>query len=55
MLQIGYLYEFDYKINDETGRDFLVVCFFIEMFMNKSSNMIANALKNRSCKRFEYS
>lgn len=24
-LQIGYLHQFDYRINDETGRDFLVV------------------------------
>ena len=29
MLQVGYLHQFDYKINDETGRDFLQVgCFW---------------------------
>ena len=31
-LQIGYLHQFDYKINDETGRDFLVVGFYYELF-----------------------
>jgi hypothetical protein len=30
-LQVGYLHQFDYKINDETGRDFLVVGCFIEI------------------------
>jgi hypothetical protein len=29
--QIGYLHQFDYRINDETGRDFLVLGFFIEI------------------------
>lgn len=29
-LQIGYLKQFDYKINDETGRNFLVLGYFIE-------------------------
>lgn len=29
MLQVGYLHQFDYRINDETGRDFLQVgCFW---------------------------
>ena len=41
-LQIGYLHQFDYKINDEIGRDFLVVGFFHELFrkqnIDKSSN-----------------
>lgn len=31
-LQIGYLHQFDYKINDETGRDFLQVGYFIELY-----------------------
>lgn len=31
-LQIGYLHQFDYKINDETGRDFLQVGYFLELF-----------------------
>ncbi len=30
--QIGYLHQFDYKINDETGRDFLQVGCFFELF-----------------------
>ena len=29
--QLGYLHQFDYKINDETGRDFLQVGYFIEI------------------------
>jgi len=33
-IQLGYLHQFDYKINDETGRDFLVACFFYELFRN---------------------
>jgi hypothetical protein len=24
-IQTGYMYQFDYRINDETGRDFLVM------------------------------
>lgn len=31
-LQLGYLHQFDYQINDETGRDFLVVGFYYEFF-----------------------
>lgn len=38
-LQIGYLHQFDYKINDETGRDFLQVGYFIELFRKKSQNV----------------
>jgi hypothetical protein len=37
-LQLGYLHQFDYKINDETGRDFLQIGFFIELFRKQSSN-----------------
>jgi Protein of unknown function (DUF2490) len=37
-LQIGYLHQFDYKINDETGRDFLQVGYFIEIFKKQSTN-----------------
>jgi hypothetical protein len=33
-IQFGYLHQFDYKINDETGRDFLVVGFFKEINRN---------------------
>lgn len=31
-IQIGYLHQFDYKINDETGRDFFQIGYFIELF-----------------------
>ena len=31
-IQVGYLKQFDYKINDETGRDFLVVGLYFEVF-----------------------
>ncbi len=31
-LQIGYLHQFDYKINDETGRDFLVLGLYYDLF-----------------------
>ena len=30
-IQIGYLHQFDYKINDETGRDFFLIGCFIEL------------------------
>lgn len=36
-LQIGYLHQFDYKINDETGRDFLVVGFYYDIFRKVTS------------------
>ena len=36
-LQIGYLHQFDYKINDETGRDFLQVGYFLELFRKQST------------------
>lgn len=35
-LQIGYLHQFDYKINDETGRDFLVAGFYYEIFQDSA-------------------
>jgi hypothetical protein len=35
VLQIGYLHQFDYKINDETGRDFLLIGFYIDLFRKK--------------------
>ena len=31
-IQLGYLQQFDYKINDETGRDFLIIGFYYELF-----------------------
>jgi Protein of unknown function (DUF2490) len=36
-VQIGYLHQFDYKINDEIGRDFLQVGYFIEIFRKQSN------------------
>jgi len=36
--QVGYLHQFDYKINDETGRDFLQIGYFIELFRKQSNN-----------------
>ena len=36
-LQVGYLHQFDYKINDETGRSFLVVGFYYELFRKATS------------------
>lgn len=36
-IQMGYLHQFDYKINDETGRDFLQVGINIEVFSKKAS------------------
>ncbi len=46
-LQIGYLHQFDYRINDETGRDFLVVGIYFDLF-KKSNNgkEIDNELKD---------
>ncbi len=37
-IQIGYLHQFDYKINDETGRDFLQIGYFIELFRKRAPN-----------------
>ena len=37
-IQIGYLHQFDYKINDETGRDFFIIGYFIELFRKTSTN-----------------
>ena len=31
-IQIGYLHQFDYKINDETGSNFFQIAYFIELF-----------------------
>lgn len=35
-IQIGYLHQFDYKINDETGNDFFVIGYFIELSRKSS-------------------
>ncbi|TAF96897.1 MAG: DUF2490 domain-containing protein [Cytophagia bacterium] len=34
-LQVGYLRQFDYKINDETGRSFLQIGAYFELFKQK--------------------
>jgi len=31
-VQLGYLHQFDYRINDETGRDFLQIGLYAELF-----------------------
>ena len=36
-IQLGYLYQFDYKINDETGRDFLVLGYYHEFFRKSNT------------------
>lgn len=35
-IQMGYLHQFDYKINDETGRDFFVIGYTIEFLSKKA-------------------
>jgi hypothetical protein len=46
-LQIGYLHQFDYKINDETGRDFLVVgCYFDLQRKMKENTSIDTDIKD---------
>lgn len=34
-IQIGYIHQFDYKINDETGSNFFQIAFLIELFKNE--------------------
>ena len=36
-LQCGYLHQFDYKINDETGRDFLVIGCYFDLYKKEPS------------------
>lgn len=46
-IQIGYLHQFDYRINDETGRDFLVIGFYYEIFRKSTSKQENdNEIKN---------
>jgi len=42
LLQVGYLHQFDYKINDESGRDFLQLGYFIELGRKGSANPNTN-------------
>jgi hypothetical protein len=37
-LQVGYLHQFDYKLNDEIGRDFLQIGLFLEVFRKKHAD-----------------
>ena len=39
-LQVGYLSQFDYKIDDETGREFLQFGFFFELYRKQSTGTI---------------
>ncbi len=41
-IQLGYLHQFDYKINDETGRDFLVIGFYYELFRKENTSTTEN-------------
>jgi len=43
-IQLGYLHQFDYRINDETGRDFLQVGYFIDLTRKKASKADNNEL-----------
>ena len=36
-IQIGYLHQFDYKIIDETGRDFFVIGFYYDIYRKTTS------------------
>ncbi len=37
-IQVGYIHQFDFRINDETGRDFLQMGLFIELFRKQQVN-----------------
>lgn len=39
-LQLGYLHQFDYRINDEIGRDFLVIGYYIDLFKKTRSALV---------------
>lgn len=46
-IQVGYLHQFDYRINDETGRDFLVIGFYYVLFRKVTSKTeMENELKD---------
>lgn len=38
--QIGFLRQFDYKINDEIGKDFFVIGYYFEIFRSNSSKSV---------------
>lgn len=39
-IQIGFLHQFDYKINDESGRSLLVVGYYFELFRKQNAKSI---------------
>lgn len=39
-LQAGYLHQFDYRINDETGRDFFLVGYYIGLSKKKTAKQL---------------
>ena len=41
-IQLGYLHQFDYRINDETGRDFFVIGYAIEFLSKKAELNLAD-------------
>lgn len=43
-VQLGYLHQFDYRINDEIGRDFLVVGVYLELHRKKEQAPISPEL-----------
>ena len=43
-LQIGYLHQFDYRINDEIGRDFFMLGYFIEIFKKGAKRSISESV-----------
>jgi len=42
-LQVGYLHQFDYRINDEIGRDFLVLGYYFELFKKSGAPRIIDS------------
>ena len=46
-IQLGFIHQLDYKINDETGRKFFIVGFYYELFnRGNSKEDINNELKD---------
>lgn len=46
-IQLGYIYQFDYKINDEIGRDFIQIGYYFELFRKtKLPEIIDSELKD---------
>jgi hypothetical protein len=46
-IQIGYIHQFDYKIFDETGRDFIQLGYFIELSKKQiSKNVVEPEIKD---------